>query len=406
MSQEIRWTIVGIFFLAVFAEIVTREESWELTQTSHGIIPQGHGAVYEMLMQLGLGVGRSYENERSLPETATVWWIEPNELCRGAGDGPLEVDHSGVWRATDWIAGGGTGVVFLPSHPLDCLAEGLLAGEPVPVRAFDVGDEDPENGVPADKALDGDTLGEELHEEPLGLTTMIGKILRQPRTLAEMPMSRFRDTMNYEVLVTDEESGPFVVSRKIGKGQLVLVASALPLRNASLREADAAPFVVDLALAFGSPLIDEREHGLLPRPLPIPFLARSAAMPAIGGVVLLGALLIWRARAETPPRLEPDQPAPPTLDAYIGSVANLYRGTRDHIEVLRAYQEFALSQLRRSLRLPPDASREHLQNRLRSFGGVNPGDLESLLNEPACSRRSELLRATSQIDQILERLVR
>jgi hypothetical protein len=396
MSQGVRWTIAGLFFLAMFAEIVTRDESWELTQTSHGIIPVGHGAVYEMLMQLGLGAGRSYENERNLPEAATVWWIEPGGLCSGAGDGPLEADRSGVWRATDWMARGGTGVVFLPDKPLDCLAEGVLAGEPIPARTLDVDDE-----APGDE-----TLGEELNEETLGITTMLGKILRQPRTLDKMPLRHFRNTMNYEVLVADVEFGPFVVSRKIGEGQLVLVASALPLRNTSLRKADAATFVVDLALAFGSPLIDEREHGLLPRPLPIVFLVRSAAMPAFGGVVLLGALLIWRARAESPPRLEPDQPAPPTLDAYIGSVANLYRGTRDHIEVLRAYQEFALSQLRRSLRLPPAASREQLENRLRLSSGVTSEDLETLLNEPACSKRSELLRATSQIDQILERSAR
>jgi hypothetical protein len=396
MSQGVRWTIAGLFFLAMFAEIVTRDESWELTQTSHGIIPVGHGAVYEMLMQLGLGAGRSYENERNLPEAATVWWIEPGGLCSGAGDGPLEADRSGVWRATDWMARGGTGVVFLPDKPLDCLAEGVLAGEPIPARTLDVDDE-----APGDE-----TLGEELNEETLGITTMLGKILRQPRTLDKMPLRHFRNTMNYEVLVADVEFGPFVVSRKIGEGQLVLVASALPLRNTSLRKADAATFVVDLALAFGSPLIDEREHGLLPRPLPIVFLVRSAAMPAFGGVVLLGALLIWRARAESPPRLEPDQPEPPTLDAYIGSVANLYRGTRDHIEVLRAYQEFALSQLRRSLRLPPAASREQLENRLRLSSGVTSEDLETLLNEPACSKRSELLRATSQIDQILERSAR
>jgi len=396
MSQGVRWTIATLFFLAMFAEIVTRDESWELTQTSHGIIPVGHGAVYEMLMQLGLGAGRSYENERNLPEAVTVWWIEPDDLCSGAGDGPLEAGRSGVWRATDWMARGGTGVVFLPDKPLDCLAEGVLAGEPIPARALDVDGE-----APGDE-----TLGKELNEETLGITTMMGGILRQPRTLGKMPLRHFRNTMNYEVLVADEESGPFVVSRKIGEGQLVLVASALPLRNTSLRKADAATFVADLALAFGSPLIDEREHGLLPRPLPIAFLVHSAAMPAFGGVVLLGALLIWRARAESPPRLEPDQPEPPTLDAYIGSVANLYRGTRDHIEVLRAYQEFALSQLRRSLRLPPDASREQLENRLRSPGGVTSEDLETLLNEPACSRRSELLKATSQIDQILERSAR
>jgi len=387
MSQGASWTIAALFFLAMFAGIVTQEESWELTQTSHGIIPVGHGAVYEMLMRFELGAGRSYENERSLPEAATVWWIEPDGLCRDAGDGPLEAGRSSVWRATNWMARGGTGVVFLPDKRLDCLAEGVLAGEPVPARALDVDDEAPD-------------------DETLGITTMMGESLRQPRTLAKMPLRHFRNTMNYEVLVADEESGPFVVSRKIGEGQLVLVASALPLRNASLRKADAAPFVVDLALAFGPPLIDEREHGLLPRPLPIAFLSRSAAMPAIGGVVLLGALLIWRARAESPPRLEPDQPAPPTLNAYIGSVANLYRGTRDHIEVLRAYQEFALSQLRRSLRLPPDASREQLENRLRSPGGVTSEDLETLLNEPACSKRSELLRATSRIDKILERSAR
>jgi hypothetical protein len=173
-----------------------------------------------------------------------------------------------------------------------------------------------------------------------------------------------------------------------------------------LSKADAAPFVVDLALAFGSPLIDEREHGLLPRPSPILFLARSAALPAIGGVVLLGMLLVWRARSEFPPRLETDRHASPTLDAYIGSVASLYRSTREHAEVLRSYQEFALSQLRRLLKLPPDTSREQLQDRLLSSRGLTAEDLELILKEPTCSRRSELLKITSRIDEILERAAR
>lgn len=396
MSQAARWTIAGLFFLAMFVEMVTRGESWELTNTSHGIIPSGHGAAYELLMQLELGAGRSYEDERYLSKTATVWWIEPDGLCSGTGDGPLEAGQSGVWRATDWMARGGTGVVFLPDGPLDCLAEGVLVGEPAPARDLDIDDEDPDDP-------DSDV---KIHDEARSITTVTGRILRQPRMLTEMPLYHFRNAPNYEVLVADEKFGPFVISREIGEGRLVLVASAQPLRNRGLREADAALFIVDLALAFGSPLIDEREHGILPRPLPISFLAGSAAMPAIGGVVLLGALLVWRARAQLPPSLELDQPAPPTLDAYISSVATLYRGTRDHIEVLRTYQEFALSQLRRSLKLPSDISREQIQNRLRSSGGLSSEDLARLLDEPVCSRRSDLLRATSQIDQILERSAR
>jgi len=396
MSRRVRWTIAGLFFVVAFAAIVTQEDSWELTRTSHGIAPAGHGAMYQMLLQLGLATGRSYENERNLPDAATVWWIEPDGLCSGVEDEPLEAGRSGVWRATDWIAHGGTALVFLPDRPLECLADHTLAGEPVPARALDVGDQAPDDGAVAEK----------VGEEPPGQTVMTGSILRQPRTLVTPPRSYFLDPMNVEVLAVKAEFGPFVVSRRIGEGQLVLVASALPLHNVSLREADAAPFIVDLALGFGPPLIDEREHGLLPRPPPIRFLARSAAMPAIGGVVLLGALLVWRSRADLPSRLAPDQLAPPTLDAFLGSVANLYRGTRDYVEVLRAYQGFALRQLRRSLRLPPDASLEQLQNCLRSSRGVTSEDLEPLLTQPVCAKQSELLIATSKIDRILERSMR
>ena len=229
MSQAARWTIAGLFFLAMFVEMVTRGESWELTNTSHGIIPSGHGAAYELLMQLELGAGRSYEDERNLSETATVWWIEPDGLCSDTGDGPL-----------------------------DCLAEGVLVGEPAPARDLDIDDEDWDD---ADRYV-------KIHDEALSITTVTGQILRQPRMLTAMPFHYFRNAPNYEVLVSDEKFGPFVISREIGEGRLVLVASAQPLRNRGLREADAAPFVVDLALAFGPPLIDEREHGILPRPLP------------------------------------------------------------------------------------------------------------------------------------------
>jgi hypothetical protein len=196
------------------------------------------------------------------------------------------------------------------------------------------------------------------------------------------------------------------VSRAFGKGRLVLVASAQPLRNATLDQDDAAPLVVDLALAFGKPRIDEREHGLLPRPSPLVFLAGSTAAPSFLGILVVGFVLVWRGRSTPPFVLEPDQPAPPTLDDYVSSVANLYRRTRDHAEVLRSYQEFALSQLRRSLRIAPDAPRGLLERRLRQIGELSDDDLGLLFGEPVCRNRSQLMDATSRIDALLQRTAR
>jgi hypothetical protein len=402
MSQTVRWTLVAALFVAILVGILNRGDSWELTPTSHGIIPPGHGAAYEMLRQLGFGEGRSYESEAGLPEAGTVWWIEPAGLCRGAEDEPLEEGDSGVWRATEWIQRGGTAVVFLPDRRLPCLDDRLLLGGPLPTRDIDIDDED----AFWEEAQEGEGENEYEAEERSSATALVGSALRQSRSLEGVPLHFFRDTAGYEVLVADASQGPFVVSREIGAGRLVLAASALPLRNRWLRTADAAPFVVDLALALGSPRVDEREHGLLPRPSPIRFLLTSAALPSIAGVTLLGMLLVWRARSDPPLLLEPDLPAPPTLDTYIGSVAGLYRSTRDHGEVLRSYQEFALSQLRRLQRLPPDASLDQIQTRLLTSRGLSAADLGVVLDSPACSKRSELLAATARIDALLERVSR
>jgi len=459
MSQATRWTIAGLFFVAIFVNLATQQESWLLTQTSHGVIPAGQGAAYEMLDQLGLVAGRSYESERSLAEAATIWWIEPRGLCDGVGDAPLEKGDSGVWRTAEWISRGGTAVVFLPDRPLRCLNDGVFAGQAIPARALDAeweADAEPDTALGnSDRAWrmdferladeptdDDDDLGADDQRsiaesgpdiddwelsvdesEPgidaaelgaaqaeagvddaraLGLMTLTGALLREPRTLAAMPLRYFPDPEDYEVLAASEPFGAFAIARPIGAGRLILVASAQPLRNESLREADAAPFIVDLAIALGVPWIDEREHGLLPRPSPIAYLVRSDALPAIVGVLVLAALWVWGARAELPPRLEPSEPMVPTLDAYVASVARLYRATRDHVAVLRAYQEFAVNQLRRSSRSPSDAQPQQIADRLRASGRLAPEQLARLFEGSACSKRSELLRATGEIDRIVE----
>ena len=181
----------------------------------------------------------------------------------------------------------------------------------------------------------------------------------------------------------------------------MFVASAAPLRNRWLDQADAAPFAVDLALAFGQPLLDEREHGLLPAPSPIPYLLQSVAFPAFALAVLLACVALWRGRAELPPTLEPDTAEPPTLEVFVDSIATLYASTRDHAEVLRCYQEFALSQLRRLFHLPPDTTAQRACDRLRSSRGLSSDDVATLLESPACRKRSELLIAVGRLDAIL-----
>jgi len=396
-----RWSVAAALILLIGVGVLTRGGDWETTTTSYGSIPSGYGALLELLTDLGLSRGRSFVEGRGLPDAATVWWIAPGRLCSGVESGDLSEADSGLWRSLDWIEAGGTAVVFLPGTGLPCLSDVEVAGRALPLRPIDrpVGDAQRDAG-------DGGAAPAPADPEREQATIVAGPVDPEARSLGSIPLRFFETHEGFDTLVHDEAGRPLVVAAPLGAGRLVLAASAAPLRNQWLDHGDAAPFAVDLAVALGPPFIDEREHGLLPTPDPFRHLLGSAAAPAFAGAALLAAVALWWGRALLPPTLEPDAPPPPSLEAFVSSTAILYAATRDHGAVLRSYQEFALSQIRRAFLLPADVPARRVCDRLLASRDLTDADVEPLVAPTECRRASELHERVARIDDLLARVAR
>lgn len=396
MTPAARWSVAAALILLLGVGVLTRGDDWEVTATSYGSIPSGYGALLELLTELGLSRGRSFVEGPGLPDAATVWWIAPGRLCSGVESGDLSEADSGLWRSLDWIEAGGTAVVFLPGTGLPCFSDIEVAGRALPLRSIDrpVADADRDAG-------DGDAA-----PAPEEATIVSGPVDPEARSLGAIPLRFFESHDGFDTLVQDEAGRPLVVAAPLGAGRLVLAATAAPLRNQWLDHGDAAPFAADLAVALGPPFIDEREHGLLPTPDPFRHLLTSAAAPAFAGAALLAAVALWWGRALLPPTIEPDAPPPPSLEAFVSSTAVLYAATRDHGAVLRSYQEFALSQIRRAFLMPADVPARRVCERVLASRDLTDADVEPLVASTECRRASELHDRVARLDDLLARVAR
>ena len=175
------------------------------------------------------------------------------------------------------------------------------------------------------------------------------------------------------------------------------------LENQGLDRGDAAPLAVDLALALGPPIFDERSHGLVPSRSTLGYLARSPALLCFAGLALLALGFAWYGAAE-PPRVvaEPD-PGAPTLESYVQSLAGFYAATGDHARVLERYRELTARRLRRHFGLREDAP---LAERLGRRRGLSPAGLARLASDAPVASAAELARAAALLDRLVEEAAR
>jgi len=393
MSPRARWSLAAAVILLTALGALLHGDRLELTQTTFGNAPPGFGALYELLGELELSAGRSHVRAEALPVDATVWWIAPNGLCDDVEDDALESGRSGVWRSLDWLRKGGTGVLWLPEQGLPCLASAALAGLGMPTRAIDVAE-------PAKGLEDGDEQADQEAEGP-PLHVLSGPVTRAERNFGETPLRFFDSASGWDVLASARDGAPFALARRLGGGRLVLLADTAPLRNRWLDHEDAAPFALDIAMALGAARFDEREHGILPTPNPLLYLAGSTALPVFVGALTAALLLIWYGRALPQRTLSPAEAEPPTLAAFVDSLSTLYAGTRDHDRVLERYREFTVSQLRRVLRLQPDAPFREVRDRLVISRGVAPERLAPLTEPEPCAGRQSLEEHVARLDALV-----
>jgi len=377
VTRAARVSAVAAFFLLLMAGLLRAGDSDRLTASSFGAVPHGHGALYDLLTELGLPVGRRYEAVDRLEPGGTVWWIAPRE--QELEEEAPSLAGRGFAR---WLEAGGRGVVWLG-------AEGnvpIVADLPVPARRIPEPRDEEETPEPEPARLAG------------SLTPRARDlVLSAPRTFEE-------DAPEGWSVVAWLDASPFVLERPVGDGRLVLVADAAVVTNRWLDQGDAAPFAIDVVRAYGVPDLDEHEHGFVGAQHPIRYLVGSPARSFLLGLALLAVAIAIHGASVPPRRVGEYDPNAPTLETYVASLARLYAATRDSARVLTRYRELTAGRLRRHLGLPPDAPLDSLCRRLASDRRVGADALALLASGAAPRRPSELRRAVATLDGLAREL--
>jgi hypothetical protein len=209
--------------------------------------------------------------------------------------------------------------------------------------------------------------------------------------------------------VESDDDTPLALERSIGKGRLVVIADARVLSNGRLGRMDSAPFVFDWVRDYGPPWIDEHAHGVVPEAGTFRYLARSPAWATGLGLLVLGALVVWRGNAWPTRVVQEFDPDSPTLAAYVDSVARLYSGTRDHARVFERYRAVCLDRIRRALGLAPGTGVEiilaSLRMRAQNWPALRDSGLGHLLTKTLPIPDADaLVRNAARLDDLVRGL--
>jgi hypothetical protein len=388
VSRAARASAVGAFFALALVGVLVGGDERDLSATSFGKVPRGHGAVYDLLGELGVPVARSFAPLEELAPERTVWWVEPDEGCEAPSlaGAPLR----------DFVAAGGRAVVLLPARLDACPEGGALAGLPLPPREGEA--QEPEREEPA-------AAPERAWAE--GPLFRARRALELPAPVRFAPESVWSDALRegegrWEIAATLGQR-PFALSRGLGAGRLVVFAEGRFLENQWLDRGDAALLAYDLALALGPPSFDERSHGLVPSRSTLAYLARSPALLCFAGMALLALVFAWYGAAEPPRSVLEQDPSAPTLESYVRSLAGFYAATGDHARVFARYRELTERRLRRHFGLAQGAP---LEERLARRRGLSTEGLARLASDAPVGSAAELARAAALLDRLVEEAAR
>lgn len=393
-----RWSVAALLAVLAALGLLSHQPGRELTPTTFGVLPSAYGAMYDLLSQLDVPVRRSYAPAESLPTDAPVWWIASPLLCRAAPG-----KSTTPWEGLDWVQRGGTAIVFLPV-PGSCEVVETLADLPLPERAGDRKVPTPETGSETVAgAMHG--LGGWYTQTAASEQILTGALVPQPRTLRSPGLAAFTAAKGWQVRAA-LDGLPFALEAAVGAGRLLLLSDPRVLANAFLDRDDNAVFAMDLVRAYGAPRIDERDHGLRATEGSLRYLATSPALPLLCGLALLGMLYAWSGHAEPERALHDASLEPPTLTAFVDSLATLYSTSHDYVRVLDAYRELTLARLRRHLGLAVGTPVDVLLDRLISQRRISASLARQLSEAPAVKDAAGLRRAVSELDRMAEEAMR
>ena len=349
-------------------------QSLQRSATSFGIMRDGYKAAFDLLTEMHFPVTRSYRRPKVVPTSQTIWFIAPSFL-----DVSRTSAHEAAAEVLDWVARGGTAVVF---------------GEP---------------------DSDWEELGlsreiEDRTDKDTDRTLIEGDISPKPRWLDTPELVHFSGANEKataahspERVVLAADGKPFAleVTPKGGKsgGRLIAIAGARFLRNEYLADADASVLLVDLARKYGAPAFDEHSHGLAPpSSLTFAILDSRAILPLIIG--LMAAILWALSQRLWPPRLldeNADLPAP-SIASFVESLSILYSRSGDPAAVFRAYRAGFLRRLRRQMGVRADHPEDLMLERIARDGSLPGETREWLLGHAMPADQRDLVIAVRAIE--------
>lgn len=392
MKLSARLLLAAVVLLALLAGLLIGGDGREKTSSTFGRVPNGYGAVFDLLTELGLPVRRSYAGAHQLPRQATVWWIEPFGLCGPEGERrPGRRKQLAHWSGEQWIRRGGTGVVFLPPARTPCAS---IAGQILPARP------EAKTAAAAEEQDGGRRWWEPRLERwfPRGTKrTVEGPLTPRPRRIENDRPTIFSGAGDWTVAAS-ADGKPFALEKQLGEGRLVVFAEARFLSNAWLDHLDAAPLALDVVRAYGTPLFDERSHGFLEHDSTLLYLLKSPAAAVFAALAVFG-LLFAAHGALLPPRAVAEVDlAAPTLESFVDSLAVLYSRTRDHARVFERYRELTLGRLRRHFGLPVETPPHVVVERLHASRRADAEVIRLLSRTEPVRGEAQLRRAAARLD--------
>jgi hypothetical protein len=332
--------------------------------TSFGVERQGYKAAYDLLLELGVPVRRSYVRPAAILAKGSLWLVSPSFL-----DSDLRDDDAAGGALLQWVRAGGTAVVFGDPESdwkrLDIKrgigvrgAANLIEGDFAPrARKLDVAD------------------------------------------LVHFAAAGDKDADDKARVRLTCDGAPFALEMPLGAGRLVAVADGRFLRNANLGSDDASVLLVDLVRALGSPVFDEYFHGLVESGSLVATLAGSRVILPLGAGLLLALLWVGEQRSWPPRRLaeRAEEPAP-SIASFLDALGVLYARARDPGAAFRAYRAGFLHRVRRQLWPHGEFSERLLLERLERDRSLPPETRHWLIDGAMPANETELVSAVRAIE--------
>jgi hypothetical protein len=332
--------------------------------TSFGVERQGYKAAYDLLLELGVPVRRSYVRPDAILAKGSLWLVSPSFL-----NSDLRDDDAAGGALLQWVRAGGTAVVFGDPESdwkrLDIKrgigvrgAANLIEGDFAPrARKLDVAD------------------------------------------LVHFAAAGDKDADDKARVRLTCDGAPFALEMPLGAGRLVAVADGRFLRNANLGSDDASVLLVDLVRALGSPVFDEYFHGLVESGSLVATLAGSRVILPLGAGLLLALLWVGEQRSWPPRRLaeRAEEPAP-SIASFLDALGVLYARARDPGAAFRAYRAGFLHRVRRQLWPHGEFSERLLLERLERDRSLPPETRHWLIDGAMPANETELVSAVRAIE--------